>query len=365
MELDEVIEGGTRLLVPRSRTERGPGTIQGSVFYNRQMSFNRDVSVLFFTSPMIRPRRALDAMSATGARAVRIMNEARPDIEFHANDWDPEAAKVIASNIEKNGTDRCIARNEDLRCLLAKETFDYIDLDPFGTPVPYLHSAFIGLRRNGILAITATDTASLAGTHVKKCLRRYQARPCRCEFGHEVGLRILLGYVARQAAMFDRGVEPLLCFYADHYFRLYVRLRETAESADATLDKLGYLLFDRKSHERVVAPWPTDRSWAGPLWTGDLFDRDVLASMTVGETLAERRRCDKYLQLWREELSVPYFYENNELSSHLGRSPVRMSVLLDELSHHGKVSRTHFSPTGFKSELTYAEVSEIYLSMGD
>jgi tRNA (guanine26-N2/guanine27-N2)-dimethyltransferase len=104
MELDEVIEGGTRLLVPQSRTERGPGTIQGSVFYNKQMSFNRDVSVLFFTSPMIRPRRALDAMSATGARAVRIMNEARPDVEFHANDWDPEAAKVIASNIEMNGT---------------------------------------------------------------------------------------------------------------------------------------------------------------------------------------------------------------------------------------------------------------------
>ncbi len=54
IELDEVMEGGTRLLVPRSRTEKGPGTIQGSVFYNRQMSFNRDVSVMFFSSPMVK-----------------------------------------------------------------------------------------------------------------------------------------------------------------------------------------------------------------------------------------------------------------------------------------------------------------------
>ncbi len=124
------------------------------------------------------------------------------------------AAEVIERNLALNGIDKGKARNEDLRCLLAKETFDYIDLDPFGTPVPYLHAAFHGLRRNGILAITATDTAPLAGTHAKKCLRRYQARPCRCVFGHEVGLRILIGYVARQAAMFDRGTVAsavLLC----------------------------------------------------------------------------------------------------------------------------------------------------------
>jgi len=248
---------------------------------------------------------------------------------------------------------------------LAKETFDYIDLDPFGTPVPFLHSAFQALRRNGILAITATDTASLAGTYPKKCLRRYQARPCRCVFGHEIGLRVLLGYIARQAAMFDRGTEPLLCFYADHYFRLYVRMPQSAGAADEALQSIGYLNFDKDTHERVVASWPTLQSWAGPLWTGDLCDHDLLASMAVSGTLAEGRRCEKYLQLWREELSVPFFYENNELSSHLGRSPVRLATLLEELSRHGKVSRTHFSPTGFKSELSYSEVSGIYLSMGD
>ena len=363
IELDEVCEGATRLLVPRSRTEKGPGTIQGSVFYNRQMSFNRDISVMFFSSPQVKVRTALDAMSATGARAVRIMNEARPETEFHVNDWDGRAADVIERNLALNGIVNGKARNEDLRCLLAKETFDYIDLDPFGTPVPYLHAALQGLRRNGILALTATDTAPLAGTHAKKCVRRYQARPCRCIFGHEVGLRILIGYVARQAAMFDRGTIPLLCFYADHYFRLYLRMPETAESADESLKNLGYLHFDRESHDREVGPWPKDRGWAGPLWTGDICDKGLLECMSVEESLAERSRCDKYLQLWKEELSVPYFFENNELSSHLKRSPVRLASLMEEISHHGKVSRTHFSPTGFKTDLTYPDVANIYLNM--
>ena len=85
--------------------------------------------------------------------------------------------------------------------------------------------------------------------------------------------------------------------------------------------------------------------------------------MSVGENLAERSRCEKYLQIWREELSVPYFFENNELSSHLKRSPIRLASLMEEISLHGKVSRTHFSPTGFKTDLPYADVAKIYLSM--
>jgi tRNA (guanine26-N2/guanine27-N2)-dimethyltransferase len=85
--------------------------------------------------------------------------------------------------------------------------------------------------------------------------------------------------------------------------------------------------------------------------------------MSDGENLAERTRFEKYLHIWREELSVPYFFENNELSSHLKRSPVRLASLIEEISRHGKVSRTHFSPTGFKTDLPYAEVARIYLSM--
>ncbi|OPY34638.1 MAG: tRNA (guanine(26)-N(2))-dimethyltransferase [Methanomassiliicoccales archaeon PtaU1.Bin124] len=362
MSLEKVIEGRTPLLVPEARTESGPGKKQGRVFYNHQMAFNRDVSVMFFAHPEMRIGRALDAMAATGARAVRIMNEARPQTEFHINDWEPEAYDVIRQNIALNELEGCVARNEDLRCLLAKEKFDYIDLDPFGTPVPFLHPAIQALRRNGVLAITATDTAPLAGTHAKKCVRRYQARPLRCVFGHEAGLRILIGYVARQAAMFDRGVEPLLCFYADHYMRLYLRMPETAESADLTLEKLGYLRFDRETHERE-----TSKDWSkgasGPFWLGSIHDPAFVKGLNLIEGLAQPNRCKKYLDLWQNEIDVPYFYENNELSSEIGCSPLKLERLLEGMAEIGKVSKTHFSPTGFKSDQPYAKVRERYIQM--
>lgn len=360
--LEKVTEGRTQLFVPEARTESGPGKKQGRVFYNQQMAFNRDVSVMFFSHPDVKPNRALDAMSATGARAIRIMNEARPNTEFHINDWEKESVEVIRQNIELNGLQNCVARNEDLRCLLAGDKFDYIDLDPFGTPVPYLHPSIQGLRRNGILAVTATDTAPLAGTHAKKCVRRYQARPLRCIFGHEVGLRILLGYVARQAAMFDRGVEPLLCFYADHYMRLYVRMPETADSADATLENLGYIRFDRGTHERMVSKdW--EKGMSGPIWTAPVNDRAFVQKLELVDGLAQRNRCEKYLNLWKSELDVPYFYENNELSSEIGCSPLKLEKLLEGMAEIGQVSKTHFSPTGFKSDQPYGKVRERYIQL--
>ena len=43
----KVREGITDLLVPESFCRKGPGTRTGEVFYNRQMEFSRDISVVF------------------------------------------------------------------------------------------------------------------------------------------------------------------------------------------------------------------------------------------------------------------------------------------------------------------------------
>ncbi|HSV41870.1 MAG TPA: N2,N2-dimethylguanosine tRNA methyltransferase, partial [Methanomassiliicoccales archaeon] len=319
----------------------------------------RDISVMFFAHPDLKMRKALDAMSATGARAVRIMNEARPKVEFHINDWDSSAADIIQRNIELNGLENCVAINQDLRCLLASERYDYIDLDPFGTPVPFLAPAIQGLKRNGILAVTATDTAPLAGTHAKKCVRRYQARPLRCLFGHEIGLRILIGYVARQAAMFDKGTEPLLCFYADHFMRLYLRMRESADAADASLKNMGYLRFEKDSHERTVLEH-CEPGAIGPLWVGPIKNDEFISGIKMMDSVQEKNRCQKYLDLWKDELPIPYFFENNELASDMHSSPVRLERLIEGLQTLGMASKTHFSPTGFKSDQPYSVIRAHY-----
>lgn len=357
-------EGSTYLYVPAVHSDKGPGRKVGRVFFNDQMSFNRDVSIMLLgTSTGL--RSALDAMAATGARAVRLAHEARPDIDIVANDRDGEAYKFITANVLLNDASNVEVGNEDLRCLLASRVFDYVDIDPFGTPVPFIPAVLQGLRRRGVAGMTATDTAPLAGTYPQKCLRRYGARSRRSPFGHETGLRILIGHLAREAAKEDKGVEPLLSFYADHYMRTYVRMREGGGEADRTLREVGFMDYDPLSGSRTVSPERTSERSMGPMWLGPLHDKGTLAGMRAGDNLHNRERCVKYLELWRNELDVPYYYDNDELASLLRISPRRMEVVLEALAKHGRVSRTHFSPTGLRTDLTTKEVLDVYRSLGD
>jgi tRNA (guanine26-N2/guanine27-N2)-dimethyltransferase len=295
----EIQEGATRLFVPELHSIKGPGKRVGRVFYNGQMAFNRDISVAFLRTLDLKGRKALDAMAATGARGIRLANEAGEGIEITLNDRDAAASEYIQANIELNQLSNCTRSNEDLRCHLARKVYDYIDLDPFGTPAPFMQACLQGLKRNGVLAITATDTAPLAGTHAKKCVRRYMARPLRSVFGHETGLRILIGYIAREAAQLDKGVEPLLCFYADHYFRCYLRVRDSAAAADEALGKLGYLTYDPVTHERGFGPDYRQGSY-GPMWGAPIIDHELMARMNAEGSLEAKGRCAKYIDLWRE-----------------------------------------------------------------
>ncbi|NLI74095.1 MAG: methyltransferase [Euryarchaeota archaeon] len=353
----EVLEGRTRLQVPHNHSSGGPGKRIGRVFYNSQMAFNRDISVMFLRARPV--RSALDAMAGTGARAIRWAVETDVS-DITANDRDPNAVEYIRANIDLNNVNaRCNSTNEDLRCMLARRAFDMIDIDPFGSPVHYIPAAVQAVKRRGLLAITATDTAPLAGTYPKKSMRRYGAVSMRSPFGHESGLRILIGHVMREAAKEDRGARCLLSFYADHYFRIYLQMEEGGAAADRCLKQMGYVENDPATGYFTYGLEYSNRS-AGPLWLGPLHDHELLSDMEATNDLSEVRRCEKYLELWRSELDMPFFYENDELSSFLGISPPRMDLLLEKLNEVGKASKTHFSPTAIKTDLPIEDILSIY-----
>ena len=354
-------EGATELLVPEQHSSGGPGKIFDTVFFNEQMALNRDVSIMFLRA-LGRKLKVADCMTATGSRAVRIANEV-PDTEVVANDINPGTVPYIEENVRLNNLTNCRVSRENLHVLLAKEVFDYVDLDPFGSPVPFLHSAIQGCKRGGILAVTATDTAPLAGAHRAKCERRYQARPIRGPMCHEGALRILIGYVAREAAKFDKGIRPMLSFSADHYVRTYVELRNGAGAADECLSKMVYMSYDPDTLERSISPTPDEKHVYGPMWGGPLFDRDILGRMSP-EGMAEEKRCAKLLDIWREEIdSNPFMYDMSEVASNLKVSTPRYDTFMEEMARNGRVSRTHISPTGFKTELPVNRVKEIFLSV--
>jgi tRNA (guanine26-N2/guanine27-N2)-dimethyltransferase len=354
-------EGPTEIIVPEDHSMHGPGTKTGGVFFNEQMAFNRDISVMFLRSLQRDELTVCDAMTATGSRAVRIANEV-PNTYVTANDINPLAIPYIEENIKLNGLTNCEASNRNMHSLLAENSFDYVDLDPFGSPVPFTQSAILGCKRRGILAITATDTAPLAGAHAIKCRRRYQSEPIRGYMCHEGGLRILMCSIAKELAKFDRGMVPLLSFYADHYFRTYVQVVEGAQAADSTLAQLGYMAYDPDTLERSVSDRYDKEHRYGPFWLGPLHSSDILQRMSPTDTATEKR-CNKMLEIWKNELDQVFLFDLSELSSHTKLSPPKLEDMLTALNECGHASKTHMCPTSFKTDLSTKEIIDIYRSV--
>ena len=169
------------------------------VFYNPVMKLNRDVAIkiLKIHANKTSPLRIALPLAGSGIRGVRFLLEA-PEALNHIsfNDMSRDAVKAIGDSLITNKiydyNKIYIYENEANHFLLKSHGFDYIDIDPFGSPNAYLDAASQRISRGGILAITATDTAPLSGTYPKTCKRNYDAKPMRNEFKHIAGLRILI-----------------------------------------------------------------------------------------------------------------------------------------------------------------------------
>ena len=312
-------EGAIKIIAPHVN-QRGPGKIEG-VFYNRDMVFNRDTSIFLLHNIPI--RNALDALAATGVRGIRIAKELKIDVSI--NDRNPKAYELIKKNVQLNKVNAEIL-NRDANSIMAERRFDYVDVDPFGTPVPYIDMA---LRSGKIIGISATDTATLSGT-TSKIERRYLAKILKNPGNHELGIRILLAYIARMAARFDRGIVPLLSYWRGHAYRVYIRIRRGPGMANKSLSKVKNTEF------------------GGPLWTGSIHDLEFLRSAEIPESIDEKE-FEKYLTLWKNEKFFMY-YEIPEICSTLHISQPPILKIISGLREVGyEAYRTHFSPQGIKT----------------
>lgn len=368
-ELVRVREGKTDLMVPRGFCGRGPGKATGEVFYNRQMEFSRDVSVMLGQIVLEKGSRAIDGLAASGARGLRMAKECGSGAMFTVNDRSEEAHALIAQNASLNQLTDIVTSCRDVRAILAESRFEYIDVDPFGTPIDFVNSAVQGCANGGIIAVTATDTAPLAGTYPNTCLRRYASRSMRSAFSHETALRILVGHIAREAARHDRGIEPVLCFHADHYYRCHLRIRNGARRADKTLQNIGYAFVDKATLRRgLVKELPEGGTdFAGPLWTDRLHSRQIVESLTVDDWLGTSRRCQKMVDLWKQEAEAPgLFFDVDELAQRTKRQPPKLARLIEGLRAHGAIAcATHFAPKGVKTNLDADELLRLFADLSE
>jgi tRNA (guanine26-N2/guanine27-N2)-dimethyltransferase len=327
-------------------------------FYNPKMKLNRDICVAVARALEISDY--LDALSASGIRGLRVAKEAGVE-NVVLNDVSPKAYETILRNISRMGTKNCQAVCSNANVLMHQRHFQAVDLDPFGSPSPFLSSA--SRSASSYLFITATDTAPLCGAHLKSGVRKYMAVPINTDYHPEMGARILLGMAARELARLDKAMEPVLTHATDHYIRTYLRVSKGAHLADKCLENMGYIEHCPvcSSFICIKDPRPVGSCHscgcktvlAGPLWLGLIQEAELIRQAAA--TL--EGRAEKLLETCASEVNVPLYYDHHSICERLNITPAKIDRVVDILRASGwQASRTHFSGIGIKTDAGIVEV---------
>lgn len=271
----QITEGKTKLVVPDLAHYGLPE--HAPVFYNPAMATDRTNSVnilrAFFANRKPKTVTVADALCGTGARAARYARECGFIVQ--ANDGQPSAVKLASRNAKLNKvkikTSRCEAN-----AFLAqhRHEFDAVDVDPFGSPAPFLANAVNALKPSrSLLMLTATDTGTLSGAFARACLNRYGAITASTSFAAEVGLRNLLHAVQRHASVHDLSVAPVAVFANLHYYRVFLKLGYEPMQKNS-----GFITYCRACERRSLHPALSklklkcecgrERALLGPTWIG-------------------------------------------------------------------------------------------------
>lgn len=319
------------------------------VFYNPAMRLNRDISVLLLNSIDKNGLQIADILAASGVRSIRFLKELNKNKikNISINDINKNAVKSIKENLALNkikykSNKKIKIFNEDANLFLLNSSgFDYIDIDPFGTPSLFLDSACKRVSRGGILAVTATDTSALCGTFPLACIRKYWALPKRDAVMHETGLRILIRKIQLVAAQYDNALTPIFSYFKEHYMRTFLMNEKGKTKADEILKLHGNF------------------NGAGPMWLGRLWEHKLVDSMYSNvikeKALNKNNDLIKFLRTLAEESKIDSagFYDLNDICKKSSiKSLQKKEIIKDKIIRLGyNVSDTHFKGEGIRSNI--------------
>jgi tRNA (guanine26-N2/guanine27-N2)-dimethyltransferase len=351
------------------------------VFYNPVMEMNRDLSVLAlqqFQRELGHEITICDAFGGSGIRGVRYSKEIEGVSGVVVNDISPLAVEFAEKNSASNGVNNLEVSQNDANLMLRNNrgAFDVVDIDPFGTPSFFVESAGNSLKSDSMLCVTATDTSALCGTYKEPCIRKYNAMPLKSEYCHENGVRILAGFVALTFAKYKKMIEVKFSHSSEHYMRLYLKIDKGSKKTDDSLKNMGFIVHCRKCLFRKpilgMAPHIPQEcpicgeklSVGGPMWLGSMQDPDFIKGMI---NLADEKQINKEKQVLKllnlclnESMLPPTFYDIHKISKKLKISSPRLMDVLDKLEEEGfLVSRTHYRPTGIKTNAPLEKIEEV------
>ncbi|CAN6338011.1 unnamed protein product [Urochloa humidicola] len=383
-----------------THSERGVAFDPGSAFYYRSDSAaGRDLAVLAATlrrrgrlDPSA-PFLCLDAMCGCGVRALRYLAQAGADFVW-ANDASEALRPVIVANLSRfergsppaeAGRRRWVVSHNDATRLLAerylrREYFDVIDVDSFGGDAAYVRAALLALKIGGLLYLTSTDWRSARGYGSRSSLSSYGAYIRPMPYPNEVGLRMVLGGAAREAALLGFHIRPVFSYFAYHgpIYRVMVQLcngkddgissnygfichcKNCGQSQTFGFDELGKISCscgDRTDADSIAV--------VGPLWTGPLHDASFLNEMLSlanewgwAYTTENGATLEKLLSAMIEEsdpLLPPGYIRLDEISRRAKVNSPPLSTLINSLRKEGfSACRSHIGTNVIKTNCPIA-----------
>jgi tRNA (guanine26-N2/guanine27-N2)-dimethyltransferase len=351
MDLVRVVEGTTKFYVPDPEKYKLDSNMP--VFFNSVMKLNRDITVQIVKNSFKKPK-VLDLLAGTGAKGLRIANEI-PSSKVDLNDGNPTAAKLIKKNAKLNKLEVDVFRDSANKLLKqSRRTYDFIDVDPFGTPIPFLEDSIKRLRKNGIIGVTATDTSALVGTYPSACMKKYGANNIKTKFMFEVGSRILIKKIVEEGIKQEISLEPIFTHSSNHYIRIYLkRVNKTLATIKKKVRPLFYCQNCTNFKISEVFTNSKKRCFCGayfdqlgPLWIGKLWDR----------RLVEKLEGNKTIDLIKDEskLNVFGYFDYHAIAKRIKKKKdlPKMKNLIETIKKKGyNATRTHFSPTGIRSDI--------------
>ncbi|XP_058796550.1 tRNA (guanine(26)-N(2))-dimethyltransferase [Phymastichus coffea] len=393
---DVLTEGKAKILLEKK-----------NVFYNPVQQFNRDLSIAVLTEyskersnsecekkkgakneNSAEGLRILEALSATGLRSIRYAKEVPGINIIVANDISAQAVEAIKRNVAYNEVENIVQpHNDDATMVMyqnRKTKFDVVDLDPYGCPSTFLDGAVQCLKDNGLLLVTATDMAVLAGNSPETCYVKYGAVSLKSKSCHEMALRILLQHIASHAGRYGKVIVPVLSISADFYIRVFVKLHSSQMACKRNTSNLGLVYQcvgcesitiqplgttnEKNTHKLPQAPvvdklcsfCKHKHHMGGPIWTGPLHNKDFVQKILNAidseednhlKKLACVRRIQGILHVVNEELDIPLYYQLDRLTSVVKLQVPPMIQFRSAILNAGyRVSYSHAHKTSIKTD---------------
>ncbi len=361
------------------------------VFFNPAAKFNRDVSIqiykTFIESQKNQETSFVDTMTGSGIRGLRVANEIPLVNKIIFNDFNLFSIQVAKINsILNNVYSKCSFFNKETCDFLSAEfTFEkratIVDIDPFGTPAPFLDCILRSVKNGGLISVTATDTAVLCGVYPNVCYRKYYGNSLRTKYSLEIGSRLLLTLISFIASRLDLSIHPIFLHGYRNYIRVYCKIIKSNYLANKLQEKIGFIvhcfncgnrcLINKLNQISTNCINCTNRvTVGGPMWISKIFDKDLIYKTVKSiesdpskNELLHYNPVKEFFKIALDELDeYPYFYINDELGKILKKNVLSLENISELLVKNGYLfSKTIFASNGFKTDASIKSLKSLLL----